>query len=89
MTALLLTAGGGGPRLDVRLGVHPVPGALSRRRAFPGEDLPPLPEGSVAIEDAIGLTPSAGLAAVAALITTGGTVIDRDGPRAFTAQVEP
>jgi len=89
VAALLLTADGAGPRVTLQLGAHPAPGALSRRRAYPGEHLSGTLAGCRAIEDAIGLTPSAGLVAVVALTETGGTVIDRDGPRAITARVRP
>lgn len=84
--ALLLGREGSGPRLHLAPGL-PEHATLTRRTRFPREralaDAPGAP-----IEACLGLCPSAGLAALAALRRRGGTVVDLDGTRALSARIE-
>jgi len=83
--ALLIGRSGQGPRITVSVGL-PHEATLSRMTAFPREgalaDAPGQP-----IEACLGLCPSAGLVALAALRSTGGSVVDLDGTRALSASI--
>lgn len=91
VAALLLEPEGPGPRLSVRHGIHlPDEGPLfARQLRFPEEGpIAALPS-AIAPEAVFGLTSGLGLVSVVAATVGGGTIIDQDGPSAWTLRVEP
>jgi hypothetical protein len=91
VVALLLTASGPGPTVELLDGVHPIDGAplLARATALPAEaPLPDLP-GSIAPERCLGLTTCLGLVALVALLDRAHAVVGFDGSSSMTARVTP
>jgi len=92
MAAVVLSSHGEGPRLELELGLAPLPTAPLLARATPMPDEPPLQPipGAQAPEACLGLVPSSGLACIAALAQAGraGSVVDQDGPMILTARVQ-
>lgn len=75
------------PRITVAPGIHPAPPTFTRTRPLPAEG--PLPEvpGAVPTDPVLGSCPAAGLAPIAAAALGGGTVVELDGPRAWSVRV--
>ncbi len=91
VAAVLLTAEGPGPRVELLDGVHPLGEAplFARRAALPAESpLPELPD-AIAPERCLGLSFCVGLVALLALLERGGSVVGFDGRAALTARVFP
>lgn len=85
VAALRIARAGEGPRIQLELGV-PEDATLTRRTRFPREDALAEAPGAP-IEACLGLCPSAGLAALAALRGRGGRVVDLDGRSALSARI--
>ncbi len=91
VAAVLLEQGGDGPVVRLHTALAPLADrpVLARATPLPGEGPLRAVPGSVAPEACLGLVPSGGLAAVAALAAANrtGSVVDQDGPMILTAHV--
>lgn len=88
--ALLLQRSDAGCPIDVLPGVAPRPGPVYHRSvALPDEGLLVAVRNGTPVEDVMGSCPGAGVALAAAACIGGGSVIEQDGPSAWTVVVGP